>query len=363
MGTITSRSRRAGLGLSLFLLLALCAWEVAGRVTPRLAPTPLAVLSAAWTLATAGAPPAAPAAAPDERQARLAFRPLPYVMYGLKPDWTREPQARHDGTMVMRSSNSFGFRGREIVQPKPPGRLRIVCLGGSTTYSDAVSDDDAYPVLLEHELRAERPGRDIEVVNAGVPSYTTAETLASLAFRCLDLSPDVIVLYEGINDYRTRVYANFDSAYFHYRRVWNGSAEPPAHGEGELADGINALIQLELPRPNGNKLANVQRSGTAAFRRNLVSIAGIARAHGVRVVFVSCAYDVGNPYADAPMTDAFAEHNRVVKEVALQEGAPFIDLAASFRTEGQFVDVVHMNAQGSAQMARLIAAGMLATLP
>ncbi|HTE05580.1 MAG TPA: hypothetical protein VK824_05235, partial [Planctomycetota bacterium] len=65
----------------------------------------------------------------------------------------------------------------------------------------------------------------------------------------------------------------------------------------------------------------------------------------------------------APMTDAFAEHNRVVKEVALQEGAPFIDLAASFRTEGQFVDVVHMNAQGSAQMARLIAAGMLATLP
>jgi lysophospholipase L1-like esterase len=365
MGTAPSSPPRSAPVVFVALLLVLGAWEIAGRFTPHLAPTPLSVLRAAWTVATHGNV-SRPPPPPDSALSRLAFRPLPYVMYGLKPSWTREPQKQHDGTVTIKTSNSLGFRGsREVEQPKPAGRLRIVCLGGSTTYSDAVSDDDAYPVLLEKELRAARPGRDIEVINAGVPSYTTAETLPNLAFRCVDLQPDLIVLYEGINDYRPRVYANFDGAYFHYRRVWDGSAEPAAGGAAEAGKDINKLIQYDTPEPNGNKRDNVRRSGTAAFRRNLVSIAGVAQAHGIKVVFVSCTWDPTNKFAiaDKDMVDGLREHNQVVKEVAAQQGASFIDLAAAYRPEGQFTDVVHMNAAGSAQMARLIAAGLLQQLP
>jgi lysophospholipase L1-like esterase len=354
MSPTASRPRRSRAGLFLFLfLLALVCWEVLGRVTPLVPVTPLAFGRAAWKVATQVPPNA-------EELAKNAYRPLPYVMYGLKPSWERPARKLGDQMMPASRSNSLGFRGEEIESPKPAGRYRIICLGGSTTYSDTVGDDETYPVLLEQELRKARPDRDIEVINAGVPSYTTAETLPNLAFRCLDLQPDAIVLYEGINDFRTRNYANYDNAYFHYRKVWNGTVETWEKGEGEL-QGINAFIQNKPPENNGSPIANIKRAGTYAFRRNLVSIAGIAKAHGVKVVLVSCTYDAANEYMlKLPEFGAgIQEHNQVVKAVAQEQGALFIDMAASFTGAGQFADAVHMNPAGSRQMARRIAEGLL----
>ena len=360
MTTATGRPRRSRSGLILFLvLLALISWEVIGRASPLVRTTPLRFAGAAWAVASGHA--VAPAGGPGaEEMANLAYRPLPYVMFGLKPDWTRINQVRaSDGATLKKTSNHLGFRGRDVVQPKPAGRTRLVCLGGSTTYGDATDDDHTYPVLLEQALRAARPGRDIEVINAGVLSYTTAETLASLAFRCLDLQPDVLVLYEGINDVRPRRYANFDGAYFHYRKVWDGSAAGYEKGAGDMGGGINCFIQHLPPADNGDAAANQQAAGTAAFRRNLTSIAGLAKAHGIAVVLVSCVSDPAPKLPDAALAAGIVEHNGVVREVAAQQGALFIDMAAAYRGEGQFEDLVHMNDAGSLQMAQIVAEGLL----
>jgi lysophospholipase L1-like esterase len=359
--TTAGRPRRSRAGLFLFLLLlALASWEVVGRMTPAVKLTPLRFGQAAWAVASGHgggiAPPGAPSA---EELARNAYRPLPYVMYGLKPDWKR-PAPPEDPSLV-RTTNRLGFRGGQVDVPKPAGRYRVICLGGSTTYCESISDDAAYPHQLEQALRAARPGKDIEVVNGGVPSYTTAETLASLAFRCLDLQPDAIVLYEGINDYRPREYRNFTPDYFHFRKIWDGSAAHYEAGEGDLAAGINTLIQNNFPDGNGDKVQNAQKAGTAAFRRNLASIAGIAKAHGIKVVLVSCACD---PEQSPPgLAEGIAQHNEVVREVAAQQGATFVDMAAKFQRDGQFVDAVHVNPEGAQQMARIIADGMLAGIP
>jgi lysophospholipase L1-like esterase len=362
MGNPSSRPRRSRSGLVLFLLLLiLLSWEVIGRLTPVVPVTPWSFARASWAVATGGeVPGGSTAGKPDAEQlARNAYRPLPYVMYGLKPSWSRPDQKAKDGSLLVKTTNILGFRGREIEQPKPAGRYRIVCLGGSTTYSDTVGDADAYPVLLEQELKKARPGQDIEVINAGVPSYTTAETLPNLAFRCLDLQPDAIVLYEGINDFRPRVYKNFDKAYFHYRKVWNGTVDDWEAGEGEMAGGINPFIQYNVPVPNGNKLENIRKSGTDAFRRNLVSIAGIAKAHGVKVVMVSCVCDELGEFTQDEVVAGVKEHNAVVREVCAQQDVLFIDMAPRFQQAGQFADIVHMNPAGSAQMAHLIAEGLL----
>lgn len=340
--------------LSIAILLSLAGWEIFGRISTAVKITPLRFLAAAWTLATRPT---------VEEMKNTAYRPLPYVMYGLKPNWVRRDQKTKDGTVLIKSSNSLGFRGREVEQPKPAGRYRIICLGGSTTYSDTVSDDDAYPTLLEKELRKGRPRRDIEVINAGVPSYTTAETINNLAFRCIDLKPDAIVVYEGINDYRTRIYKNFDSAYFHYRKIWNGSTEGWETGEGDMLGGINSLVEHKSPPDNGDSDANARRAGTWAFRRNLMSIAGIANVHGIKVVFVSsvCASD-SKDYAGGGFVKGIEEENQVVREVAAQEHALFIDLAAVYSRTGMFEDIVHMNKSGSLQMAKYIAIDLLKSL-
>lgn len=336
------------------MLLALVAWEVAGRFTRAVPTTPLRFLAAAWRLATEG-PDARTRDLPDpESVAKMAFRPLPYVMYGLKPSFVRAPQVQASGAVPKKTSNRAGFRGREIAVPKPAGRYRIVCLGGSTTYGDSVGDDETYPVRLEEALRGARPELDIEVVNAGVPSYTTAESLANLAFLCLDWSPNAIVLYEGINDWRPRQYRNFDTAYFHYRKVWNGTADGWEAGPGEMRGGINGFIQHGFPPDNGDKAENARRAGTGAFRRNLISVAGIAHAHGVKVVFVTCVWDPKNAYLEPHVIAGLEEHNVVVREVAATHGDLLVDLPVHFQPAGQFVDPIHMNVEGSAQMGRLI---------
>ncbi len=361
----SSRPRRSRSGLVLFLIaLALGALEVTGRVTgvPRV--TPLRFGLAAWAVATGeqaglGAPPPTD----EDLEKKVAYRALPYVNFAIKPNWSRPGD-------VVRTSNSLGFRGREVQLPKPAGRYRIACLGGSTTYDDGVGDDDTYPLQLERFLREALPERDVEVVNAGQPNYTTAETIASLALRVLDMQPDAIVLYEGINDWRPRKYRNFDSAYFHFRKLWDGDAEDwlPDPGDPDLAGGINPLVQYKTPPDNGNGLANASRNGPGAFRRNLATLAGIARAHGVAVVMVSNTVDEGGKWTPADLMPGMAEHNAVIREVCAQHGALFIDLDAVYPKGadvpegGLFIDPVHNNAAGSRLKARIVADALLADL-
>src|SRR5579862_5021424 len=95
--------------------------------------------------------------------------------------------------------NALGFRGGAIPVPKASHTFRIVCLGGSTTYDVAVEDwHNAYPAQLEKVLREK--GYDVEVVNAGGPSWTSREQLLNYTTRVSWIEPDLIVLYEGIND-------------------------------------------------------------------------------------------------------------------------------------------------------------------
>lgn len=49
--------------------------------------------------------------------------------------------------------NSLGYRDREFTVKKPPGVVRIACLGGSTTVQ-GIRNEETYPALLEKLLRA-----------------------------------------------------------------------------------------------------------------------------------------------------------------------------------------------------------------
>ncbi|MDB6040476.1 MAG: hypothetical protein JWM99_4317, partial [Verrucomicrobiales bacterium] len=43
------------------------------------------------------------------------------------------------------SHNTSGFRGAEIKDPEPPGNIRIVTIGGSSTYCVSVTDSATWP--------------------------------------------------------------------------------------------------------------------------------------------------------------------------------------------------------------------------
>src|SRR5262245_29919120 len=115
-------------------------------------------------------------------EVRGRFAGDPWCGYGLSPGFRNERFGH----------NSRGFRGAEF-SPKPaPGVVRIAIVGASTVYGAAVKDGETSSVRLQELLV--QAGVPAEVINAGVPGWTTAETLRSLEHRVLPLKPDVVIL-------------------------------------------------------------------------------------------------------------------------------------------------------------------------
>ncbi len=98
-------------------------------------------------------------------------------------------------------TNSLGFRGPEIVVPKPAGTVRIAFLGASTTWCAEVSGNDkVWAHLVAQDLRSAFPRTGLDYVNGGVPGYVVRSSLKNLEHRVSPLQPDIVVIYHATND-------------------------------------------------------------------------------------------------------------------------------------------------------------------
>ncbi|QDU67993.1 SGNH/GDSL hydrolase family protein [Engelhardtia mirabilis] len=103
------------------------------------------------------------------------------------------------GRRVVQRLNRQGFRGPTVALPKAAQVLRIVCVGDSHTFGEGVEDRETWPLLLGGLLR-ENADRPIEVVNAGVQGYDTAQEARWIEHFVLPLEPDIVLLQFFIND-------------------------------------------------------------------------------------------------------------------------------------------------------------------
>jgi lysophospholipase L1-like esterase len=97
--------------------------------------------------------------------------------------------------------NRLGLRNREV-DPKRPGTYRILFLGDSLVFSGETSSTELYTVALERRLnaRAQMGASWLEVINAGIPGYTTYQELEFLKIYGLDMEPDLVILGFVFND-------------------------------------------------------------------------------------------------------------------------------------------------------------------
>jgi acyl-CoA thioesterase I len=84
-----------------------------------------------------------------------------------------------------------------VARPAPADGPLVAFLGDSLTAGLGLNEDEAYPALLERELRKE--GTPVRVINAGVSGDTTAGGLSRLGWL-LSQHPDVVVVALGGND-------------------------------------------------------------------------------------------------------------------------------------------------------------------
>jgi lysophospholipase L1-like esterase len=82
--------------------------------------------------------------------------------------------------------------------PKSPGVFRVAAFGDSLTYGEGVAADEAWPAVLERELRREF---DVEVLNLGV-SGSESEDILRFAERLLPaIEPDLVLYGVCLNDF------------------------------------------------------------------------------------------------------------------------------------------------------------------
>ncbi|HIG45411.1 MAG TPA: hypothetical protein EYQ20_02925 [candidate division Zixibacteria bacterium] len=298
------------------------------------------------------------------------------------------PLARYDTGTYAITINSLGYRGKVFHREKSPETYRIVCLGASSTLGVGVPDNETYSVHLDSLLNARVPIRRFEVINAGVPGYTSAECLINFSMRVMDLQPDMVTIYLGYNDFKPNRHPGFSSDYAHWRIP--GERVTPT---GFWADVSNVLerrslfyykLRWNLPEYLGKmqpprvverfpRYDTVSDEGVATFARNLESIISIARANGIAVGLVTEALCISKEdfkansewYIDVlnyvptltidGLLDAKQRYSATMHQLADTYNLPFMDSATVLPVSSDyFTDHVHLNIKGH----RTLAGGM-----
>lgn len=102
-------------------------------------------------------------------------------------------------------TNQIGWRGAPIEDPRAEKTIRIVFVGSSTTV-DSHHLPFSWPEFAGHWLnqwaKAKRLPVRFEVLNAGRESITSTDIAAVVRTEVLPLRPDLVVYYEGGNQFR-----------------------------------------------------------------------------------------------------------------------------------------------------------------
>ncbi|HXZ17837.1 MAG TPA: acyltransferase family protein [Roseiarcus sp.] len=259
--------------------------------------------------------------------------------------------------------NSAGFRGPEIAADKGD-RFRIVALGESQTFGPTLRDGEKpWPERLEDVFAARAScGRPIEVINAGTEAYTLADNVERLSRDILPLKPDLILSTHGMNGLLALGLRQ--------------EAPPNEPGPRPRASALigRAVLTIERAaydwraraavRPPPLTDAALMASPYADAYRRLIAL---GRESGVKVALAtsSLAVDAASPrevkdfYGAVfkPIDDivaANAAHNRMVRLVGRQEGAPVVEAIASLDGDWDddlYLDIVHFTERGNERAA------------
>jgi len=300
---------------------------------------------------------------------------------GIRPVPGRTYRLSDGGTCTV---NAAGFRGADRVEiEKRPGVVRVVTMGGSSTFCYHTPDAEVWPKELENRLRAHY-GPDVEVINAGVPGYSSFEARINYAYQLRRLDPDIVLVYHTWND--LKYYRLIESKGVAYRGAWH----PPSllrriARRTQLGYRIRSFAHtyvIPARRENSMSAPHVQITDDGPAHRwervNYDDLALLLKADGVLPVFTSQASllvdsTLSNPdarshsyveYLGLTFEGAVAQWDKttqIIEASAAAHDIPFIDVRAAIPSNlDNFLDHVHLTPQGNALVAETIVRGFAA---
>lgn len=281
--------------------------------------------------------------------------------------WGMGPGVRQNsGTTA--TINDLGLRGPVPTTPRPVGRERILVLGDSTYFGHGVADDETFPAQLEGRLAA--AGLAAEVVNGGVPGYSTEQSRLLLDETAWALEPTLLVVgnlwsdnnfdhFQDADLLRTRnmVTESWLLSQSTFFQLLAGTIDRMRGGEG--AHIVTWTKSSVWPT------VGVRRVSLRRYAENLDAIVRDARARDIGVVFFTpCNREISRgdsaddvawgPYFD--VQERVATHHQVPRAASREAMAA---AAAEVGAEALFLDEMHPTAAGHAIFARVTAETIL----
>jgi lysophospholipase L1-like esterase len=291
--------------------------------------------------------------------------------------------------------NAFGLRGSEIALE--PTRPRVVVVGGSAAFGLRVPERATFAAGLESRLAG------VEVLNAGVSGYLSAQELALVVTRLLDLRPDVLVVFDGWNDvYAPYWWSRFgdgkrahpgvntgfltiEDRLVRYREIQRNplaallEAGQTLLSRSSVLGALANLLRPESGADSGGGLDDAQRSAIASgYVANLRKLHDLTSARGIGLLVVVQpelvqymtpekrsqleGRSTGNFFSgDAYVVhfpETYSEFRRRVIPALRASGVRVIDASERFARltapQALFIDPVHLSVNGHDQMARIL---------
>jgi lysophospholipase L1-like esterase len=229
-------------------------------------------------------------------------------------------------------------------------------------------------------------------VNGGFPGWTSVQSLVALELRDVDLAPDLVVVFSGINDLQPAGHVPFarDYAVGHGEilpRVL-GAVPPPLPLVSRLVFVEWLRKRIAPPRPGidgrgyapawewrgGARRDAMPEEAVDVFGRNLRATAAVAAAFGARTLFVAqtARLRAGREEEDRVYLESWTpgltwrgyldgvrRYNDAARALAGEGVAAYFDpFSGSGFGDADFQDPVHFSEAGSERFARALAAAI-----
>jgi len=283
----------------------------------------------------------------------------PYLLYSPAPGHrSRTGEVDH---------NMQGYRGRDVPLDKPKDRIRVLCLGGSTTYGWRVDTAaEAFPAQLQVLLNQRQPAgtagqeQTFEVINAGLPFGTSAELLTHYHFKFHYFEPDVVVIHTGGNDAMAVHRGHYHPDYSHWRKTMTMPEPWGPVGRRLLQSRLAALVLLPLVSgqargsqslerpfntPPDSRWFPESRNDRPAFRHNVETLVRMVQADGAVALLVPFRLETQHALT-APEADQVNKHAETLEQIASERSARIAPFPASTIPAREWIDDCHLSREG-----------------
>jgi len=251
--------------------------------------------------------------------------------------------------------NSQGLRGEEIGEKA--NNVRIVALGNSCTFGWGIEYNNIYTEKLENLINSDPDLPAVQVINAGIPGYSSFQGRRFFNSDILKLEPDIVLLMYGWND------------------QWAAAGNIPDDRQEMppeiIIDLQNTFSRLEIYRlikkitlsvieePLDAKLDRenpVYRVGTVEYYNNLTVMVKQAKGEDIIPICLTSPIPSLDKYYPeemkySPMHIYHKQYNEMIRLIKRNFKTPVIDLATEFDKyddlydDAQY-DPIHFNRKG-----------------